>query len=172
MRENTTAPCGACPSGLTTSEPGGSDLSHCNHCQEGWGGPGFGFTCDIQCGGLNGANFGPAGRGSGEPCFECPEQSIGFSYDYLARNQPFAPSVVARAGAASPAECLSEFAQISDTAFFMDGYAPMVNVPNATLWSDCIADCKADAGCQYVTYDYDALVDSQKCFKKVAGNGR
>lgn len=126
----------------------------------------------MQCGGLNGANFGSAGRPAGDGCDQCPPEAGSFNFDYLAENQPYSPATVARAGAASPADCLSEFAQISDTAWVMGTAGNLTSVPDATEWAACVADCKADATCQWVTFDYDTAVDSEKCFKKVVGNGR
>lgn len=171
-RDNTTTPCEPCPAGLTSSSTGGDAVSDCNLCAEGWGGTGSGKTCNLQCGGTNGANFGSAGREAGEKCDNCPAEAGSFNYDYLAQNQPFSPAVVARAGAASPADCLSEFAQIADTAWVMGGSAPLTTVANVSTWDACVADCKADMNCQYVYYDYDAPAGADVCFKKLAGNGR
>jgi hypothetical protein len=49
--------------------------------------------------------------------------SSGFSFDYQAQNQNFTPTVVARSGAESAADCLAEFAQINDAAWYMGGAA-------------------------------------------------
>jgi hypothetical protein len=39
----------------------------------------------------------------------------GYSYNWMSQNDPFAPRSVAKLGAASPADCLAEFVQVTDT---------------------------------------------------------
>jgi len=161
LRADTTSPCGSCPAGLSTSQAGGRSLTDCNVCSAGYGGA----NCATQCGAGNGATFGPAGRPEGTACEACPAMTTGFSFDYLAVNQNFTPAAVARAGADSPADCLAEFAQIADAAWFLGGSVAMTNVTQAsgvTTFDGCVADCKADGNCQYITFDYDAAT----CWKK------
>lgn len=98
----------------------------------------------------------------------CPPQTVGFGFDYLGRTQLFQPAVVARAGADSPADCLNEFAQIEDSAFHMGGSVLLTAVPAAITFEACVADCKADNNCQYITFDYEVST----CQKKTAGYGR
>lgn len=158
------AQCAACSAGLTTSQAGGSSTQDCNTCKVGWGGD---STCSSQCGGVN-ATFGPAGRDAAtdNACEVCPTMSVGFSFDYLAQNQPFTPATVARVGAASAADCLAEFAQIVDAAWYMGGAVSLTNATDsATTFDACVAACKASATCQYATFDYD----SKQCFLKAVG---
>jgi hypothetical protein len=76
--------------------------------------------------------------------------------------------VVSRPGAQSLGECLTEFGQIGAVAWYMGGDVPLTEVTGLTPsnFSNCVAACKADSGCQYVTYNYN----NAKCFKKVAGS--
>jgi hypothetical protein len=98
--------------------------------------------------------------------------STGFSFDYAGTNQAFTPASVARSLADSAADCLAEFAQIEDSAWYLGGTASMTNVTDVdvTDFETCVAHCKADGNCQYVTYDYDAV--DIKCTKKVKVAGR
>jgi len=164
LRSNTTAPCNSCPAGLSTSQPGGRSADDCNVCAAGFGGA----NCATTCGATNGANYGPAGREAGLACVECPAMVTGFSFDYLGSNMNFTPAAVARSQADSPADCLAEFAQIADAAWQMGGdAASLVNVTAASsvnTFTGCVADCKADAACMYMTFDYD----TNTCFKQVA----
>lgn len=93
--------------------------------------------------------------------------TTGFSFDFLGNNEAFNPAPVARTGAASPADCLSSFAQIADSAWYMGGNATMEDVSSATSFELCTAACTTD--CMYVTYDYDTT--GTKCSIKRAGTG-
>jgi len=91
----------------------------------------------------------------------------GFSFDYLGQNMNFTPAAVARNLADSPADCLAEFAQIADAAWQMGGGVTLINATNVdgvTTFSGCVANCKADANCQYITFDYETSM----CYKKDA----
>jgi hypothetical protein len=94
--------------------------------------------------------------------------STGFSFDFQATNQAFTPASVARSLADSAADCLAEFAQIEDSAWYLGGNATLTTVSGANTFADCVAACTGT--CQYITFDYDAAAGS-KCFKKdtVAG---
>lgn len=170
LRANRTAPCTQCPTGLSTAQTGGLSIADCNTCAVGYGGSGGSDTaCDTVCGGPLGAGaYGPPARPAGTPCVSCPEQVTGFSFDYLAVNRLFRPAAVAREQAGSPADCLNEFAQIVDAAWYMGGVVQLTDVPGNVTFDACVGNCKADANCQYITYDYDA----SNCTKKVAGTGR
>jgi len=162
LRSNATAPCTPCPDHLTTSQTGGLSLDDCNMCKAGYGGE----DCATQCGGSSGnATYGPAGRSKGTECLPCPVVKLGYFFDFQAVNQGFAPAVVARVSARSLADCLAEFAQVDDLAWFMGGSVAMAPV-EANSFEACVEDCKADAACQYLTFDYK----TRRCSKKVAAN--
>lgn len=166
LRADTTTACTACNTGLSTSTTGGRDSSACDVCATGYGEA----ACGQQCGGDFGANFGVAGREKDSSCDACPVMATGFSFDYLAVNQNFTPSVVARAGADSPADCLAEFAQISDSAWYMGGSAAMEAVSAASSFDTCVAACKAEDSCQYITFDYDTSACSMMKATSQSGN--
>jgi len=127
---------------------------------------GFGGTdCATQCGGSN-ATYGTAGREKGEACVECPVIAVGFYFDYMAINRNFTPAVVARPGAVSPADCLAEFGQIADLAWYMGRPVDMARVADVGTFEACVEDCKRDDDFQDITYDYNTT----QCYKKVLSN--
>lgn len=153
VRPNRTAPCDQCPTGLTTASSGGRSSDDCNLCAPGYGGE----NCATLCGG-DAATFGVAGRPKHAPCAPCPSVITGYSFDYLANNLIFAPDLVARSGADTASHCLAEFAQIMDVAWFVGGNATMTMASDATSFAACVAKCKSNPACQYITYDYDASI--------------
>jgi hypothetical protein len=158
LAADTTSPCPACPAHVTTSRTGGRSTDDCNLCAVGYGGQ----ACATPCGAAN-ATFGPAGRALNSDCEACPVIKPGYFFDYQGNNKPFAPATVSRAAAESLGDCLSEFAQIEDTAWLLGGTAAMSNT-SATTFEACVDGCKVDATCMYLTFDY---VSSQ-CYKKSA----
>lgn len=84
----------------------------------------------------------------------------GFFFDYLAVNRPFKPEVVARPEATTTGECLAEFSQIVDAAWFLGDTATMTSVDVSTAsgvdakFESCVAACKGDSLCQFLTFDY------------------
>lgn len=171
LRNDSVTPCTTCPVGLTTSLSGSVSVSGCDQLL-----PGYGCsndtTCDLLCGDSV-ATFGPAGRNSGEACVDCPEATAGFLFDYGGDMNVYVPILVAREGADTGGDCLSEFVQWgAEPAWYVGGNVSLTKVSSAANFSACVADCKADATCQYVTFDYDAA-DGSKCSKKQAAvNGR
>jgi hypothetical protein len=126
---------------------------------------GFGDSnCATQCGGGSGATYGPAGRSKVDPgCVACPAMSTGFSFDHMG-NQNFTPAAVARLAADSAADCLAEFAQIVDAAWYLNGAVSLAKDASATTFDACVTACKGDDNCQFITFDYD----TNECFKKAA----
>jgi hypothetical protein len=70
---------------------------------------------------------------------------------------------VSRLTAASLGDCLAEFAQIEDNAWFLGGAVAMTTTAAATF-EDCVDGCKADANCMYLTFNYA----NSQCHKKLA----
>lgn len=124
--------------------------------------PGWGFAkCARQCGGIGeAASYGPPGREYGSPCISCNNVLTSYSYNWMTNNDVWSAPVVARIGADNAVDCLAEFTQHNDGAY----YLPVLDVPgnlltpNVTTFSDCVALCKE--GCSVVTYDYKTL----ECF--------
>lgn len=173
LRSDSTTPCDTCPQGYATSSPGATSASSCDTCLPGWGGSASprGSNCSTQCGGESGATYGPPGRDSStRQCFSCGAHT-GFSFDVFAKNQVYKPDIVARLGASSSADCLSEFGQIQDDAWFLGGSVALTEATAAAgsnmTFDACVQDCKADDSCQYITYRYR----TSRCFKKTAGTG-
>jgi hypothetical protein len=63
----------------------------------------------------------------------------------------FAPAAIARLGADSPADCLSELSQTEDAAWFLP-YAGAMSTTTVGTFAACAALCGTD--CQWVTFDY------------------
>lgn len=158
--------CTDCSVGTTTSRPGARGQTDCNLCKPGWGGA---ANCTTQCGGTD-ATYGPAGRSpeDSSACLVCPTMTVGFSFDVSGDNDAFTPDPVAREGAESAADCLAEFAQIEDVAWYLGGTATMTTVSGANNFSACAAACTDD--CQYITFNYTAD-DGAKCAKRDLGTG-
>lgn len=80
-------------------------------------------------------------------------------------NDVYTPGVVARRGAASPIECLSEYAQVVDSAYYipLSSDEGVTNHTNVANFSACVNLCTA-AQCQLVTYDYQ----HRQCFVRVS----
>jgi hypothetical protein len=70
-------------------------------------------------------------------------------------NEVFSPQAVARMGATSPVECLSEYSQIVDGNYFLplSSNEGVTEVPNVANFSACVDLCSS-YDCQLVTYDY------------------
>lgn len=168
LRSNNTAQCDVCRTGLTSAVVGARSSDDCDVCAAGYGEA----RCETTCGSTHGANFGPAGRQKDSACETCPVMVTGFSFDYLGQNQNFTPAAVARPQADSPADCLAEFAQIADAAWQMGGLVAMTPVANTSEFKDCVAACKDEATCQYITYDYDAAAGTGCSMKTVSANGQ
>jgi len=77
----------------------------------------------------------------------------------------FTPRTVARIGAASPLECLSEYSQIVDMSYFLPVSSPegVTETRAVKSFSACVDLCST-AKCQLVTYDYR----EQICYVRVS----
>jgi hypothetical protein len=165
---NATIACKACPLGRTTPAPGSDSITDCQLCLPGYGG----LNCADKCGGsLENATYGPPGRemltGQPTPCLACSAggRTVTYSFTWNLGNDPFTPKTVARIGAASPIECLSEYSQINDGTFYLplasnEGVTVVKDIAN---FADCTAECDKRQ-CQLVTYDYV----SKECFVRTS----
>lgn len=72
-------------------------------------------------------------------------------------NDIFSPNTIARIGATTPVECLSEYAQMTDGRFWvpLSSNEGVTVTPNVENFQACLDMCKT-ASCQMVTYDYQA----------------
>lgn len=116
-------------------------------------------VCGQQCSG-SASTYGDNDRDLSAPnCKACPTPG-GYPFWFNAEPQLFAPAAVARLGATSAGECLSEFAQFNYMAWHVGGNATMEAVPDAATFEACVAACTG--GCQYVTFDYVKNVCERK----------
>jgi hypothetical protein len=82
--------------------------------------------------------------------------TYGYSFDWQKSNDVFVPRIVSKTGATSSADCLSEFGQLIDGAFYLPlaSDAATVVTPGIMAFADCVALCLPDSRCQLVTYNY------------------
>ena len=152
---NASSPCTQCPTGTITAKEGSTSAVDCSLCLSGFGGPG----CTTKCGGVGTeATYGPAGRSVGTPCVSCSVSGVttGFYFTWNMENDVFIPRVVSRPSASSPVDCLSEYSQLKDGAWFIPLASDVgTNITgNVTSFADCVTLCSADNAYQLVTYDY------------------
>jgi hypothetical protein len=72
-------------------------------------------------------------------------------------NDMFAATALAKAGASRQTDCLAEFAQFADGAWWL----PLSSTTGVALSSqpsfvDCVQQCRSLSDCQLVTYDYSS----------------
>lgn len=161
--------CTDCPGFTTTQAEGADNERQCNLCDAGYGGSGGSdTTCTTKCGGAV-ASYGTPGREAGTPCTACSTQATGFSFEWMMNQDTYQSRAVAIDGAASAGECLSEFAQIVDgawyiemgplpgmsqlTAFDTQSPANPVNTnTSANTHAECMSQCVGN--CMFATFDY------------------
>jgi hypothetical protein len=71
---------------------------------------------------------------------------------------PCTPPLAAPAGAQLSLDCLAEFAQIVEDAWWLPttDNSSTVITPGVSTFEECVAQCNASVACQYATYDYEA----------------
>jgi hypothetical protein len=101
----------------------------------------------------------------GTECRSCSFASTGFSFSWQLNNDLFSADAVAPLGADSPYDCVSEFSQIADGAWYLPttGNSAMNVTANVSTFAACVALC-VEPDCQYVTYDYLAAT----CYVRMA----
>jgi hypothetical protein len=150
--QDTTKPCTSCPVGRTTPQAGSDSLSDCQLCSGGFGG----VNCATLCGGVGeNATYGPPGRAMGAACVACSAQgkTVTYSFGWNMQNDMFSPRTVARLGAITPIECLSEYSQLRDGEFWLplSSNEGVTVVPGVFSFAACVDRC-TDASCQLVTF--------------------
>lgn len=128
------------------------------------GGP----SCSTVCGGRGeAASYGKPGMPKGTPCTACSAGKTGYSFSTAAGNDAFAPAAVARLGATAPGDCLAEFSQTEDAAWYLPyagGVSALTVTPGVGTFGACAALCSGSSDCQFFTYDYT----SKTCNVKLA----
>lgn len=128
-------------------------LSPYTDCLAGFGGA----SCSTVCGGVaSAASYGTAGRAIGTPCTTCASAGNYYSFDWKRNNDIFAPRTVARQGAISSIDCVSEYTQYVDGAWFLPVSSNVATTVtnNVDTFQACVDVCSRTASCQFVTYDY------------------
>lgn len=155
--QDTNVTCSPCPAFTTTAQEGSVLPDLCALCVPGRGGD----ACLTQCGGVGPlASYGPPGRTVGTPCLPCSTSKTGFSFDWQTQNDLFQSRAISRAGATRPCDCLSEFQQLVDGAWYIRTTdMPDPAAGNATTnssansFNECVAQCTGPQ-CMWVTYSY------------------
>jgi hypothetical protein len=128
----------------------------CAVCSGGWGGAG----CKTQCGGKgSAATYGDEGRPMGTECTQCSWSSTGFSFSWNGGNDLFVAQAVSPIGADSSFDCVAEFAQLADSAWYLPtaGNTAMNVTEGVDSFASCVALC-VEPDCEYATYDYRAQI--------------
>lgn len=146
-------------------------------CLPGYGGtPGAtGGGCPTACGGYGlEATYGPAGRSAGTPCLPCSNKGVtyGFSFDWDKNNDVFVPRILSKQGASSPGDCLTEFGQLIDGAWYLPLRSDVATfISDVQSFEACVALCQPNSQCQFVTYDYVAKTCTVRNGDKVIMKG-
>jgi hypothetical protein len=70
-------------------------------------------------------------------------------------NEVYGPTALAKAGASGPTDCVAEFAQLADGAWWLPLTANAgVELSSQASFADCVQQCRSQSDCQLVTYDY------------------
>jgi hypothetical protein len=152
-QQNKGTACQACPASLTTSAVGGASLEACNLCAAGYGNIAQNTTCSSCQDGF----YGSSDRKDNK-CTKCPGGRT-FSYDYNGVDDIFTPEVTSKPFSTSQADCVADFSQTVEGAFYLD-LTPgdgLVIVPARENLQSCVQDCRENAGCTAATFDYASL---------------
>uniref|UniRef100_A0A383VIT8 Apple domain-containing protein n=1 Tax=Tetradesmus obliquus TaxID=3088 RepID=A0A383VIT8_TETOB len=154
--------CTACPEGTTTPAAGATSPSQCSLCGPGYGGPDK-FSCTKCSGGF----FQPADTSQqiltgSMQCMLCPTGRA-FSYSYTPElpADVYYPPATSVIGASSSEQCLSDFAQTVDGAFFLElrlneEYAALGANTSVYTLRECIQACREQGACAAATFNYES----------------
>jgi hypothetical protein len=146
-------PCAACPASLTTSAVGGASPADCNLCAAGYGNIAQNTTCSSCQDGY----YGSSDRKDNK-CTKCPGGRT-FNYDYNGKDDIFTPETTSKPYSTSQADCVADFSQTVEGAFYLDlqageGYATVTASENL---QSCVQNCRDSATCIAATFDYSSL---------------
>lgn len=93
----------------------------------------------------------------GTECTQCSWSSTGFSFSWNGGNDLFVAQAVSPIGADSSFDCVAEFAQLSDSAWYIPtaGNTAMNVTEGVASFANCVALC-VEPDCEYATYNYRA----------------
>lgn len=97
----------------------------------------------------------------------CSWSGTGYSFNWNGENDVFSAQAVSPPGADSSWDCVAEFAQIVDSAWYLPttGNTAMTATANVSTFAACVALCTAP-DCEYVTYDY--RTNNGTCYVRIA----
>jgi hypothetical protein len=158
--------CQSCPSNTWSLEPGAFSAGTCTLCA-----PGFGkATAGAACSACGSGTYGSASR-STFGCETCPEATRKFTYAWPSENvDTYSPAVTSPPYAKGLEDCLADFSQIVNGAFYLDlvdtasVYEPTVDITNGGAilnLQTCVAACATSATCAAATFDYYVAQEGQ-----------
>jgi hypothetical protein len=93
-------------------------------------------------------------------CTKCPGGRT-FSYDWQGEDDIFTPQTTSKPFSSSQADCVADFSQTVEGAFFMDltlsDGLGMSKVAGRENLQSCVQTCREDAKCIAATFDYSSL---------------
>lgn len=120
-------------------------------CEPGYGGASADACTD--CAEKTPPGYGPEFRSSTE-CINCPTQTVGFSFFYKETLVPYQSPPVVRSAATSPADCVSQFAQIESGLWYLAGASNTATGTTVKL-SACLESCRTSGtACMFATFEY------------------
>ncbi|WIA29465.1 hypothetical protein OEZ86_011966 [Tetradesmus obliquus] len=149
--------CQACPPSLTTRTVSGASEDACDLCAAGWGTIALNTTCKSCQDGY----YGDADRKDGA-CTKCPG-GRSFSYDWQGVDDIFKPQTTSKPLSSSQADCVADFSQTVEGAFYLDlqfalGASPeLLLVGGRENLQSCVQECREEAKCAAATFDYESL---------------
>jgi hypothetical protein len=150
---------------------GGASLAACDLCAAGYGN----IAQNTTCASCQDGYYGSSDR-KDNTCTKCPGGRT-FSYDYSGVDDIFTPQTTSKPFSTSQADCVADFSQTVEGAFYLDlqegaGFATIAGRENL---QSCVQECRDNANCTAATFDYASLEcwnwtpDSQESF--VANGG-
>eukprot|EP00775_Hariotina_reticulata_P009696 gene9696-9855_t len=158
--------CQACPANTWSLEPGAFSTAACSLCAPGFGKATAADTC-TPCGS---GTYGSAAR-STIGCEACLEATRKFTYAWPSDNvDTYSPAVTSPPYAKGLEDCLADFSQIVNGAFYLDlvdtasVYEPTADITNGGAilnLQTCVAACATLSTCAAATFDYFIAQEGQ-----------
>lgn len=120
--------------------------------------PGYGqIALNTTCNSCQDGYYGPSDRKDSK-CLRCPS-GRSFSYDYQGVDDIFTPQITSKPYSDSQADCVADFSQTVEGAFYLDlqAGAGFTQVTGKENLQSCVQDCRESATCLAATFDYASL---------------
>ncbi|GBF88754.1 hypothetical protein Rsub_01655 [Raphidocelis subcapitata] len=153
-------PCQPCPSGTTTTQPGGIGPPDCSVCRMGYGATGGGGAAALACGLCAPGSW--SGGGGALACLSCGSDKV------------------SRPGTSTPDDCLHTFVEPGSSTGEHFDYVPMSDdaltpSADAATAAACQLACRTAAGasdgCQYYEFRGAATAGAPRCYLRLRGIG-